>query len=266
MRNSSIELLRIIAACMVVVLHINGAVIAVSYNVNPFLHFIQSCSNCAVDLFLIISGFFLVGNIDNYKINWKKIIYLFVLYCCILISVALFRLIVNDIDLILFLKIVGSCFPPRCYFLVLYIVMYLLSPYINTILKSLDHNKRLRFLLISFILFSIYPTITDIYQALLDKENIMGLSSVSAWGQQHGYNIVNFILCYLIGACIRLNNLDKNVSYSKSFICYLLCSVSIYVMYLLFPTNDLSIAYNYSNPLVLLSASSLFIFALKFNF
>lgn len=266
MRNSSVELLRIIAACMVVVLHINGVLIKDYANANPFLHLIQSCCCCAVDLFLIVSGFFLAGNTINYKINWKKIIYLFVLYCCIVISVALFRFVINDIDLILFFKLVGSCFPPRCYFLVLYIVMYLLSPYINTILISLDNNKRLRFLLMSFLMFSIYPTITDVYQLLLDKENIMGLSSVSAWGQQHGYNIVNFILCYLIGACIRLNNLNQKVGRLKSIIFYLICSGLIYITFLLFPSTKLPLAYNYSNPLVLLSATSIFIFTLSFTF
>ena len=61
-RNSSIELLRIFAACAVVVLHYNGmgGALAASKGITHELLLLLEClSVCAVDLFIMISGYFL---------------------------------------------------------------------------------------------------------------------------------------------------------------------------------------------------------------
>ena len=66
-RKSNIELLRILAIWGVVILHYNnpsiggGMAYASEGGINfYFLYFLESCCICAVDLFMLISGYFLV--------------------------------------------------------------------------------------------------------------------------------------------------------------------------------------------------------------
>lgn len=74
-RNSSIELLRIIAACMVVVLHYNGRALGISTGLSHHgLAFLETVCVCAVDLFIIISGYFLC---KTQKRTWGKPVFLF---------------------------------------------------------------------------------------------------------------------------------------------------------------------------------------------
>ena len=46
----------------------------------------------------------------------------------------------------------------------------------------------------------------------------MGVSTVGAWGQQHGYTIVGFVLSYVIGAWLRLNEVGKSMTNRKTIL------------------------------------------------
>ena len=68
-RNSNIELLRIILMFMVILLHFNNSEMGGAFNyaenkpLNSFiLYFLESLSICAVNCFMIISGYFLAYN------------------------------------------------------------------------------------------------------------------------------------------------------------------------------------------------------------
>ena len=68
-RNSNIELLRIVLMFMVILLHFNNGSMGGAFNyvknlpVNSFvLYFFESLSICAVNCFMIISGYFLAYN------------------------------------------------------------------------------------------------------------------------------------------------------------------------------------------------------------
>ena len=64
-RQSGIELLRILAACMVIVLHYNdgGAFehTRMGYN-RTILFLLESMCICAVDLFILITGYFMCSS------------------------------------------------------------------------------------------------------------------------------------------------------------------------------------------------------------
>lgn len=91
------------------------------------------------------------------------------------------------------------------YFIVLYIVLYFVSPYINVVLKKLDEAQWKRLLLILLLIFSVYAVFVDVYTEFMDSER-MGMSPITAWGNRQGFNIVNFVVMYIIGAFVRLQN------------------------------------------------------------
>ena len=53
--------------------------------------------------------------------------------------------------------------------------------------------------------FSVYPTIVD-FLIEITKHEFLGLSSIGMYGSQYGYSIVNFTLCYCVGAFIRFES------------------------------------------------------------
>ena len=101
-------------------------------------------------------------------------------------------------------KYVKSMIPIN-YFVWLYIAVYLISPFINIIFRNINKRNAKRMLIISGILFSVYPTFVDIYSGITGTV-IQGINTISATDSGAGYTLVNFIFMYCIGAYIRLYN------------------------------------------------------------
>lgn len=93
---------------------------------------------------------------------------------------------------------------PVNYFVILYGVLYIISPYINILLDHLSRDALKKFLVVVLLLFSVWPVTVDIIETLYDNQ-LNGLSSIGLYGNQSGYTIVNFIVVYLVGAYIRCN-------------------------------------------------------------
>lgn len=263
-RNSSVELLRILAACMIVVLHYNGrAMNATSGISTDILALLESLCVCGVNLFIMISGYFLC---KTQKRTWGKPAYLLLILSVIFITAYISKSYVTGRGISWF-TVIHSVLPPKNYFVLLYITLYIISPYINIVLNRLTDKSRTVFIVVLLLLFSIYPTLMDIYQSLLHGE-VMGVSTIGAWGNQHGYTIVNFVLCYCLGAYIKMNNLTGRF---KNWKILLGCVVLILFIFAWFdfwlhrnqsPFRLLDCnALNYSNPLVIaLSAMLLLLF------
>lgn len=262
-RNSSIELLRILAACAVVVLHYNGMGGALKYSSglsHELLVVLECFCVCAVDLFVMISGYFLCM---TYKRTWDKPIYLLLVLSIIVSASYILKSLNNDFNV---LTLIHALIPPKNYFVVLYLTLYIISPAINMVLTNLSAKGRTTLLIVLMLLFSVYPTIIDSYQMVIDAQP-MGTSTVGAWGQQHGYTIVGFSLFYTIGAWIRMNNIRIYMPKSLNALLVLFILCCIYGWFKLEEivcAKDLSlIDYNslsYANPLVISLASLLLIF------
>lgn len=263
LRESNIELLRIIAMLGVIILHYNnrsagGGFLFVRHgSMNYwFLNVIESFFICAVDLFIIISAYFMASS--NKRDLWKpiKLITQVILFS---VSEYTIRSIIKcNFNVRGFL---GS-FIPTNYFVILYIVVFLISPYINIVFEHLDSIKRKIFVGILIFLFSVYPTMVDILIEIT-KHNFYGLSSIGMYGSQYGYSIVNFTLCYCVGAYIHFekDNISK-VNTSKLIGGLLTCVVAMTIWSVM---NDRigyfteKTAWEYCNPLVIVSAVCAFL-------
>lgn len=142
---------------------------------------------------------------------------------------------------------------PANYFVILYVALYFISPYINLAIQKLDRKRLNNLLIISVLLFSVWPTVTDIAQVVLGRE-FTGINPVSAYGDDGGYTIVNFALMYLLGAYIRLADIQVKKRWSFA-------SVAVLTVVLAYAgkLEGSAIAWSYCNPLVIGQAAALFL-------
>ena len=143
-RQSNIELLRIFAACGVIILHYNnpdlggGFAAVADGSINQgIMTFFESLSICAVNLYVLISGYFMR---DSMKRDLLKPV-------GILAQLVVFELVFclikelpkgNGLDF----KTVLGYYTPSYWFVFVYIALYLISPYINLVWSHLGDGGR----------------------------------------------------------------------------------------------------------------------------
>lgn len=193
-RNSSFELLRLLAIILVIFSHFNlwsfnleNATTEFSMNILIKLLFTAGC--IANIIFILLSGYFLIKS----RIKYKKIIALvlemmFYSVSCLLAAKFFFHKEISFHEL----KISLIPFPFGNWFLVSYIILYLLSPYLNKLILTLNKQSFIRLIAVYALLFSVILTVTD-------------------WSFFSSFSV--FPLAYFIGAYIRLYAKHYNKKY-----------------------------------------------------
>ena len=114
-------------------------------------------------------------------------------------------------------------------------------------------------------LFSVWPTVIDLLGEIQGKEMI-GISTIGRLGAQKGFNIVNFILLYFVGAF--LNHYSLSDKYKKMKKGKYLLAGCMFFMVIIFlwalavqglERSGLRSAWVYHNPFVILLAVVLFL-------
>lgn len=151
-------------------------------------------------------------------------------------------------------------FIPSNYFVILYCVVFLVSPFINILMRSLTTKSLDSFIIVIFVLFSVYPTAVDLFGEIIGKEWI-GLSSIGMYGSQWGYSAINFMLMYCIGAYLRMSGFDK-WGKKRALLVYFSC---VFITLIWSRINDTigffteKSGWEYCNPFVILMSVSIFI-------
>ena len=252
-RESNIELLRILAMAGIIILHFNnpdmggGFSYAAYGSLNSFfLYFLEIIFICGVDVFLMITGYFMLKKQEVSLYKPAGLILQVVIYG---IGIYLLRLILmkEDFSLAAF----GNAAIPNNYFVILYVVLYLLTPYINRLTASLSEEAYRRLLILLLLLFAFYTTLINIAQNL-SGQVLSGISSVGIDGDQNGYTILLFLLCYLIGGYESRKGRKKQ---KKLFFLLVLVWILNFVwIYVSLGMGLSSSVLNYDNPLILLEA------------
>ena len=236
-RNSNIELLRIIAMTFIVIWHIS--VHAQKGELNSHNYIVAFCTT-GVNLFILISGYF------GIKLTWKNLLTLIstiVFYN--ITTIALRWGITNTAPDINSIK--SLCAPLReshWWFINCYFNLMLLSPIINIALDKAT-KRQLKYFL----------------GALLFLSCISGFCFGNSINQ-NGYNTFNLVTIYVLGSAIRKFNLPEKISSKKLLLIYFLCTLSLFLC-------TFKIMYKstfYNNPLVIASAVCLFCLIAKLNF
>lgn len=198
-RKIGFEYLRIISMILIIGNHF-WLFMEVLDKTEPFtLNFylvwiLQAIGTLGTNCYILISGYFGVES----TITWKKVVRLYgqiLFYSIILYS---FSVIVNNESFLLsdFAKSLLPFSSREYWFVTDYIGLYVLSPFINILLKNLDKKQFQKFISIGLVLFS-----------LIDILPGEGLNA------QKGYSLYWLVCVYCIGAYIRLYGL--NISYRK---------------------------------------------------
>ena len=228
-RNSNLELLRIIAMVFIVshhfAVHGFGDCNFVISNPNNYLiYFLGIFGKIGVDIFVLISAYFMV----NSRFTLRKLLVLGGgVYFYSLAALLIVLLFVPAIPITpgLLLSAILPISHDAYWFITCYVVLMLISPFLNKLVERLSKKDFLRLLALLIIMWSIYPTFTG---------NSFGYSEL-AW----------FVVLYFIGAFIRLH-LDINKFSSKKL--FVILIVSFILLYLASSImGQLAIIFNVKN-------------------
>lgn len=269
-RESGVELLRIIAILGVIMIHFSDRALPVLSELGGggrllLLLFFRSLSSSAVDIFLIISGYFMCCN--NRRTLGKSLNLIF--------QVCIFSELIYLLECVLSLyplsikHIVGS-FVPDNYYATLFVVLYFISPYINIVLSKLTEEGLKRFVCVLFTIFSVASVFSLIFEEVTNK-SYMGINTIGAWGSEQGFNIVNFSLCYIVGASLRRITLPS-ILVKPRFLCFMIAlTTSVIFLWsvinqLWFLTDGMRSAWVYDNPLVIILGCLMFLLFKNIHF
>lgn len=255
-RELNMELLRILSMFMVIILHalLHGGTLK-SYEINTigyiFFWLLQTACIIAVNCFVLISGFFMIGS----ELKLSKIIK-------VVIQVEMFSILGTIIGCYIFNQeftlqvLLMTIFPltnESYWFVTHYIILMLFSPFLNKLIHSLEKRDFEKLLVVEIVVFSIIPTI------FLWSRRVLGT----------GYNFVWFIVLYCIAAYIRLYGLK----FGKKWICLYIALAIVGVvsrlvignatLYLFGVEKGTDLLYSYNSILVLVMSIVVFMFFTK---
>ena len=199
----------------------------------------------AVNAFILISGYY------GINLNSKKLISLnniTTFYCLVF----LFITIILGIHAFEVTKDWMQLFPvitKQYWFITIYFVLCLISPYLNTFVKHTNRLQLKQLLIVGSVLFVILPTIAYIFN----------FDSITC---DAGYGIVNFIFLYLIGRFIRLYwNKDFNrYYYLIGYICSMIMCGVLQIFYSILLGFSFTSLWSYDTIFVFIGSIFLFMF------
>ena len=213
-RNMNMELLRIISMYMVVILHYLGHGGAV-YGTVPmeinylFTYILKAFCIVAVNCYVLISGYFLLES--EFKIKrlfkiWFQVIFYSVGIYFVLVIAKLIPFSFKNVTFSMLPVLMG-----QYWFVTTYVALYLLFPFLNIAIKSMDKKLMRLLVIVLFCVFSLWTTLIPISTGL---------------DPNRGYSIIWFICLYIFAAYIRLHY-DSNKKWSYYFKWYIIVSIFI---------------------------------------
>lgn len=190
-RNSSMEILRIIAMFLIIFSHYTAHGVGPVYNetFNGIITALLKTGNLGTDIFVVLSGYFLI----NSKFSVKKVFTL--ISQVFFYSVSIYAICcLTSIETFSIRNAVISLFPTtftQYWFFTTYIVMYLLSPYLNKLLNSSSRATHLKMIFITGFIWLIIPTFTSRNLACNEFTTFLVLYAIGAYIRKYPDNIIS---------------------------------------------------------------------------
>lgn len=218
-RLSSVEMLRIISMILIITYHyaIHGALEdTLAFTSNKYiLDFLSFGGKLGVNCFMLITGYFMCKS----KINIKKILVLIseIWFYSITILILFLTALqpVDPISIGIILNSVLSVTYNLYLFATTYIVLMILSPFINKLIDVMDRKMHRDILLISIVILSVLPTFMK--AAFVEYNNLI-------W----------FILIYLLASYIRKYIDKESIVLNKHFLILAMVSIIFFSSIFLF--------------------------------
>ena len=225
--------------------------------VNVFLYLLLCICIVHVNSFVLVTGYFQ----HDKEFSLKKFLKLFNMQwfykVVIVLLLSFFGILsLSKVEILREVLPIGSF--TNYWFMKCYLVLYLISPFLNKFIKSISQQEHRKCLLICFLLFSVIAYITN-----------------NAAVNNGGSTIIQFIFLYLLGAYLNKYQIKENLHFKNysnekcqliflfgfiffAFVNFLLLSFSIYLSN--FNNQGLQTIssyifnsrYGYSNPIVII--------------
>lgn len=225
-RKSNIELLRIIAMMLIVICHFatHGGFEFDSMRITvPRLWWgvIEMGGNLGVDIFVLISGYFLITD-NSLEFNLRKVLKFWgqVFFYSVGLFFVSFLIGRGSLAPITVLKTLFPITSSSWWFASTYFVLYILHPYINKLLYNLNKRQFQGLVILFLIMWSVLPTFTTANYQLNP--------------------LLEFIMYYSIAGYIRLYGLNPQFSSKTYFRClgiFMLLTYASYVVFILLGTK-----------------------------
>ena len=246
-RNSSVEVLRIIAMAFVLLTHWNWSMLkrgGVNFEEQAFivkyLHcLIEAPLLICVNLFIIISGWY------GLKLKVRSIINIGILVSTVFFVEYFYFIQNGQTDFTIKGLIKNILFISRSdYFVVDYILLMFFSPILNAFINN--NNRK------TILIYTLLAIIIESYFGCVRPNTHFGINE--------GYSFIHFVIIYLIARSLSLFK-DELFRHSRLFYTIFFCCCSLITSLMLY--FNINHTTDYCNPLVVLSAVSFFMIFAK---
>lgn len=256
-RQSNIELLRMLCMFYIVLHHVIVHALPMVPDFSIFMgaewYFLQLLNAfcfVAVNVFILISGYF------GIKVKFKGFLRLYIMcafYSCILYHLHLYEIGSHINRWSLYNTIFPFSYNPGWWFVMCYLLLYLISPILNSVIETCSKKKYQYVLLLA--------TIVIVYFGFYRDQDFVN----------YGFSLYHFAYLYLIGGYLR-----RYVSLSSKTRFY---SIFVYVLgsILMWGNAIIAAKYNvdthvwfrtlqYNHPMLIINSIALLLFVLSFDF
>jgi len=252
-RNISLDILRIISMIGIIAIHVLG-VGGVLDASNPFStgsfyvdYWIEMLILCSVNLFALLSGFLSVNKKEYKTSRFLELISIIFFYTLIISIPFIVILYFKNKVLLSSLLAVYYNFYETYWYIMCYIPILVLQPWINRFINSLNQRQILTFNISIYIVFGLLPS----------------LIHLDVFRTHFGYSFVWLLCCYFFGAYIRKYiSTDGIKKYRKwlilitAIIPFLLLIINFFVNKLIHQIGYLTL---YISPFILIEAICIFL-------
>ena len=274
-RNYGIDLLRIVSMIMVVTLHVlgNGWFLDDIDGITPVfgtMWLLEIACYCAVNCYALISGY--VGYGKKFKLSgiiqlWIEVVFYLVLFNLI------YKMIdpssVDDTQMFTSLFPVMS---DKYWYFTSYFVLFLFTPFINSLVDKMDFKKHSLMILLFVIVFSLMLMLSTMKKYDFGNVNDPITSGYSMFGLNSGYSPLWLMIMYYTGAYIKKYRLAEKIRPRYCVAVYVVCVLLSLVLklittYLYDHTGHygtmISFIVKYYTPTILLCSLALFVLFAK---
>lgn len=226
-RQSNIELLRILAMILVVAHHIsfhsgfNFQLEVITVN-RLWIQFIQIGGKIGVDIFILISGYFLVTALERRTSKliklWLQIFTYSILSFTFFIALGMENFSVKEL-----IRHLCPVTFELWWFASTYFVLYLLFPYINKLVKTLDKKQYQKMLVLLTVCWCIIPTFFG-----------------QAFQRNH---LILFIYLYLLGGYVKIYDIKSQISGERYVTAALILTVLTFFLTVVFDLLGMKIKF-----------------------
>lgn len=247
-RNHGIDLLRIVAMFMVVVLHVvgqGGVITACAPGSTGYAasRLLQALTYVAVDCFGLISGY--VGRNARFRLSNLLIVWFQTFFWCVAVTFAFQLLRPDFVGLANWRQALLPIASATYWYVSAYCCVFFFAPFVNALLDHLSAKGRAALMALLVGLFSVLT----FGSSALDTD---------PFGLDLGYSALWLVTLYAIGAWVKGLSVAKKVGVARPLAVYAICSIASWAAVLAWPESRPYVL-SYTAPLVLASSIAILV-------